>query len=321
MIIVNDYIIKVAKILDRFSFSGDATVKLEFCEKRVLQRIKKVLELIKKENRSKDIIISVLQIIRNLAMEIKTPAIPEALADAGYIELLLTFVDNSQISHVIHTVYNICYLNAHRGEIAVINGIVPILQRVITDPLVQMLKEFALPMLCTLPITAATRPILWENNTLSFYLNLLQDKSWNADALKIIAQWAEADSELISNVLLRESNISLLVGVFDMNQNRSQLESFLNIITQLEAVSEILAETAELYKVIVAKIADPKTEAEIEISLLHILDTLLAANYNPKAVVRQHKLKSILKNVATSTDSKVAEKLATMMLQKYCGDR
>jgi hypothetical protein len=64
-------------------------------------------------------------------------------------------------SHIFQTLFNLCRLSRPRQEEAAINGIIPILQRVLEKK--SPLKEFALPILCDMVNAGKTaRRQLWK---------------------------------------------------------------------------------------------------------------------------------------------------------------
>jgi hypothetical protein len=91
-------------------------------------------------------------------------------------------------NQILNTIYNLCRLNKSRQEDAALNGIVPLLQRLVTTE--RPLKEFALPILCDMAQSGKVgRRELWRNKGLGFYISLLQDPYWQVTALDAIHTW------------------------------------------------------------------------------------------------------------------------------------
>lgn len=84
--------------------------------------------------------------------------------------------------------YNLCRLSKSRQEEAALNGIIPLLQRIVSTE--RPLKEFALPILCDMAHSGKVcRKILWQNKGLQFYISLLSDPYWQVTALDAIFVW------------------------------------------------------------------------------------------------------------------------------------
>lgn len=91
-------------------------------------------------------------------------------------------------NQVLNTMYNLCRLSKSRQEEAALNGIIPLLQRIVSTE--RPLKEFALPILCDMAHSGKVcRKILWQNKGLQFYISLLSDPYWQVTALDAIFVW------------------------------------------------------------------------------------------------------------------------------------
>jgi len=137
--------------------------------------------------------ITMLKFIKNLSMLATTH---DSLQNSGAIEALTDLLGASidsigfrEISNqVLNVMYNLCRLSKTRQEDAALNGIIPILQKVVKTE--WPLKEFALPILCDMAHSGKIcRKILWQNKGLQFYISLLADKYWQVTALDAIFIW------------------------------------------------------------------------------------------------------------------------------------
>lgn len=137
--------------------------------------------------------ITVLKFIKNLSMLSTTL---DSLQNSNAIDVLTDLLRNSskephfrEISNqVLNTIYNLCRLNKSRQEDAALNGIIPVLQRIIKTE--RPLKEFALPVLCDMAQSGKVgRRELWRNKGLPFYISLLADPYWQVTALDAIFIW------------------------------------------------------------------------------------------------------------------------------------
>jgi len=137
--------------------------------------------------------ITMLKFIKNLSMLSTTL---DSLQNANAIDTLITLLRSStkeahfrEISNqVLNTLYNLCRLSKPRQEDAALNGIIPVLQRIVNTE--RPLKEFALPILCDMAHSGKVgRRELWRNKGLSFYISLLADPYWQVTALDAIFIW------------------------------------------------------------------------------------------------------------------------------------
>jgi hypothetical protein len=137
--------------------------------------------------------ITMLKFIKNLSMLSTTL---DSLQNSNAIEVLADLLSSSmkephfrEISNqVLNTMYNLCRLSKVRQEDAALNGIIPLLQRIVKTE--RPLKEFALPILCDMAHSGKVgRKILWQNHGLQFYISLLADPYWQVTALDAIFIW------------------------------------------------------------------------------------------------------------------------------------
>jgi len=137
--------------------------------------------------------ITMLKFIKNLSMLATTH---DSLQNSGAIEALTDLLGATMDSigfreisnQVLNVMYNLCRLSKTRQEDAALNGIIPILQKIVKTE--WPLKEFALPILCDMAHSGKIcRKILWQNKGLQFYISLLADKYWQVTALDAIFIW------------------------------------------------------------------------------------------------------------------------------------
>jgi hypothetical protein len=136
-----------------------------------------------------EIIELLLKTVKNLSME------PTALVDLeriGLFSILVPLLDGPirEIckNHVLPCIFNLCRINKRRQEQAALQGLIPHLQRLITEG--SHLKQFALPIICDFAHTSSVvREELWNNNGVVFYINLLREKYWQTFALNSLAVW------------------------------------------------------------------------------------------------------------------------------------
>jgi hypothetical protein len=139
--------------------------------------------------------VTMLKFIKNLSMLSTTL---DSLHAANAIELLIDLLSSSmkkaaahfrEISNqVLNIMYNLCRLSKDRQEDAAVNGIIPLLQKIMKTK--RPPKEFALPILCDMAHSGkVVRKYLWQNKGLQFYVSLLEDQYWQVTALDAIFIW------------------------------------------------------------------------------------------------------------------------------------
>ena len=137
--------------------------------------------------------VTMLKFIKNLSM-LSTTLDP--LQNSNAIDVLTDLLHNSfekphfrEVSNqILNTIYNLCRLNKPRQEDAALNGIIPVLLRILKTE--RPLKEFALPILCDMAYSGKMgRQNLWRNKGLPFLISLLSDPYWQVTALDAIFNW------------------------------------------------------------------------------------------------------------------------------------
>lgn len=137
--------------------------------------------------------ITMLKFIKNLSMLSTTL---DSLQNSNAIDVLTDLLRSTikrphfrEVSNqILNTIYNMCRLNKLRQEDAALNGIVPLLQKIVKTE--RPLKEFALPILCDMAHSGKVgRRELWRNKGLAFYISLLSDPYWQVTALDAIFTW------------------------------------------------------------------------------------------------------------------------------------
>lgn len=139
--------------------------------------------------------VTMLKFIKNLSMLSTTL---EALHSANAIEYLIDLLNYNRrknqphfresCNQIVNTLYNLCKLSKVRQEDAAVNGIIPLLMKIMSGD--RPPKEFALPILCDMAHSGKVgRKYLWQNQGLQFYVSLLADQYWQVTALDAIFIW------------------------------------------------------------------------------------------------------------------------------------
>ncbi|THV80633.1 hypothetical protein D6D29_06006 [Aureobasidium pullulans] len=220
---------RIVNIFVLFS-QAENHVKEAVADRMVLKRVLKDLKRMSPQHQ-----ITMLKFIKNLSMLATTL---DALQNSNAIEVLTDLLNASmkvphfrEISNqVLNIMYNLCRLSKTRQEDAALNGVIPLLQRIVKTE--RPLKEFALPILCDMAHSGKVgRKILWQNKGLQFYVSLLADQYWQVTALDAIFIWLQEETAKVEEHLLRDDNFSqAIINCF----NHSKADSFENFLEPLQ---------------------------------------------------------------------------------------
>jgi serine/threonine protein kinase len=178
---------RIASIFFIFS-QAENYVKELVAERTVLHRVLKNLKKMSPAHQ-----ITMLKFVKNLSMLSTTL---DVLHNSNAIDVLTELLDwgmnqphcRELSNQILNTIYNLCKLSKRRQEDAAVDGIIPILIKIVKQE--RPLKEFALPILCDMAHSSrATRRELWQNKGLVFYVSLLSDPYWQVTALDAIFTW------------------------------------------------------------------------------------------------------------------------------------
>ncbi|KAJ5081519.1 hypothetical protein NUU61_009783 [Penicillium alfredii] len=191
---------RIANIFYIFS-QAENHVKEMVAERTVLHRVLKELRRMSPAHQ-----ITMLKFIKNLSMLSTTL---DSLQNSNAIDVLTDLLRLTmkrthfrEVSNqILNTIYNMCRLNKSRQEDAALNGIVPLLQKIVKTE--RPLKEFALPILCDMAQSGKVgRRELWRNKGLAFYISLLADPYWQVTALDAIFTWLQEETAKVEEHLL-----------------------------------------------------------------------------------------------------------------------
>ncbi|PWY86240.1 cell division control protein 15, cdc15 [Aspergillus heteromorphus CBS 117.55] len=191
---------RIANIFFIFS-QAENHVKEMVAERTVLHRVLKELKRMTPVHQ-----ITMLKFIKNLSMLSTTL---DSLQNSNAIDVLTDLLRSTmkrphfrEVSNqILNTIYNMCRLNKSRQEDAALNGIVPLLQKIVKTE--RPLKEFALPILCDMAHSGKVgRRELWRNKGLAFYISLLSDPYWQVTALDAIFTWLQEETAKVEEHLL-----------------------------------------------------------------------------------------------------------------------
>lgn len=272
---------RIANIFFIFS-QAENHVKEMVAERTVLHRVLKELRRMTPAHQ-----ITMLKFIKNLSMLSTTL---DSLQNSNAIDVLADLLRSTfrrphfrEVSNqILNTIYNMCRLNKSRQEDAALNGIVPLLQRIVkTD---RPLKEFALPILCDMAHSGKVgRRELWRNKGLAFYISLLSDPYWQVTALDAIFTWlqeetAKVEEHLLENRLDRPSFTDSIVKCLTISKANA-FENILEPLQKLLRLSPPIASTLarpDLFTRLGQKLHHNK--AAVRLNLLRIISSICDAS-------------------------------------------
>ena len=280
-----------------------------------------------------------LKFIKNLSMLSTTL---DALQNSNAIDVLTDLLRSSfQVSHfrevqnqVLNTIYNLCRLSKSRQEDAALNGIIPILLKILKTQ--RPLKEFVLPILCDMAHSGKVgRRELWRNKGLTFYISLLSDPYWQVTALDAIFTWyvsickISSKSMTYSSIRLQEETAKveehLLDGTFTTAIiqcfTTSKANSFENLLEPLQKLLRLSPPVArdlahpELFGRISQKLRSNK--AVVRLNLLRIVRSICDASDEQGALINIYGLYDSITRLA-ELDSAVLVRNMAAELIKSC---
>ncbi|SPN97509.1 related to septation (sepH) gene [Cephalotrichum gorgonifer] len=228
--------------------------------------------------------VTMLKFIKNLSMLSTTL---EVLHSADAIEFLIDLLSYSmkrgqihfrEISNqVLNTMFNLCRLSKARQEDAAVNGIIPLLLRIMrTD---RPPKEFVLPIICDMAHSGRTgRRYLWQNKGLDFYVSLLADQYWQVTALDAVLVWLQEETANVEGHLLQSDFTKTILSCFSTNKLNSFDSNLLEPLLKLLRLSPSIAASfavPEMFTGIGLRLGHKK--AVVRLNLLRLVRIILDA--------------------------------------------
>ncbi|KAI6248028.1 Cytokinesis protein sepH [Erysiphe necator] len=267
--------------------------------------------------------ITMLKFIKNLSMLSTTL---DNLHAANAIELLIDLLSSSmkeksphfrEISNqVLNTMYNLCRLSKVRQEDAAINGIVPLLHRIMktTD---RPPKEFALPILCDLAHSGKVgRKYLWQNKGLEFYVSLLGDQYWQVTALDAIFVWLQEETARVEKYLLEGNFIQAIINCFSPHRANAFDYNLLEPLQKLLRLSSPLAMSLaqpDLYSGLIQKLSHKK--AVVRLNLLRIVRSIIDPKDENSLGITDHRLFEAIRRLAESDNAVLVRNMAEELVR------
>lgn len=223
---------------------------------------------------------------------------------------------------ITQSLFHLCRLkHKQRQEAAANAGLVPFLMFVASKN--KALKDFAIPLLCELSKTSSvTRAVLWQNQGLEFYLDLLRDNStsFHTDVLDAIASCLENGTERSEKVLITNNNILLLKSVFiDSKEHQfiTLLESLLKILSVSKVINRQLGSDTSPESLV--SILKNKLSCQDPVARLHLLKILLilcSKQEKPGDFLKKNNLLKAVKFMSESDNSDLVKNVAVQLLKE-----
>ena len=278
--------------------------------------------------------ITMLKFIKNLSMLSTTL---DALQNSNAIDVLADLLSSSmkephfrEISNqVLNTMYNLCRLSKTRQEDAALNGIIPLLLRIVKTE--RPLKEFALPILCDMAHSGKIgRKILWQNKGLPFYISLLSDPYWQVTALDAIFIWyvlsilvnpysdlhrLQEETAKVEEHLLDGAFTEAIVKCFTTSKANA-FENLLEPLQKLLRLSPPVAQSLarpDLFSRILQKLRHHK--AVIRLNLLRIVRSICDSGDDHDELIRRHGLFEAIQRLAENDSAVLVRNMASELVK------
>ncbi|KAK3067390.1 Protein kinase of the Mitotic Exit Network [Teratosphaeriaceae sp. CCFEE 6253] len=292
-------------------------VKETVADRMVLKRVLKDLRRMSPQHQ-----ITMLKFIKNLSMLATTL---DALHNSNAIEVLtdlLGALSRDKAPHfrevsnqVLNTMYNLCRLSKARQEDAALNGLVPLLQRLVQTE--RPLKEFALPILCDMAHSGKVgRMVLWQNKGLQFYVRLLADPYWAVTALDAIFIWLQEETHKVEQHLLATSAFADAITQCFCASKADVFETLLEPLQKLLRLSRAVA--AGLAQRTLFERCAVKLHARkplVRLNLLRILRSICEAHESQGALMKQWGLLESVRGLSTADPAILVREMAKALLE------
>ncbi len=291
-------------------------VKESVADRMVLKTVLKDLKRMSPQHQ-----ITMLKFIKNLSMLATTL---DALQNSNAIEVLTDLLGASmhashfrEISNqVLNTMYNLCRLSKARQEDAALNGVIPLLQRIIKTE--RPLKEFALPILCDMAHSGKVgRKVLWQNKGLQFYVSLLADQYWAVTALDAIFIWLQEETAKVEEHLLR--NDSAFSAAVLQCFNESKADAFENLLEPLQKMLRLSPAIAAslAHKTLFERTA-VKVHAKkplVRLNLLRVIRSICDASEQQGALITRYNLLDSIQGLARHDPAILVREMANDLVK------
>ena len=309
---------RIANIFFFFS-QAENHVKELVADRIVLQRVLKDLKRMSPDHQ-----ITMLKFIKNLSMLSTTL---DSIHSSNAIDVLTDLLRENIKEHhyreisnqVLNTIYNLCRLNKARQEDAALNGIIPVLQKIVKTK--SPLKEFALPVLCDMAHSGPRgRRELWRNKGLPFYVSLLADPYWQVTALDAIFIWLQEETAKVEEHLLLDHSFTQgIIHCF----TTSKANAFENLLEPLQKLLRLSIPIAcslahpDLFNRILAKLNSCK--AVVRLNLLRIIRSICDSSNEGGNPIARYGLLENIQHLAEHDPAVLVRNMASEILKSSEG--
>jgi hypothetical protein len=263
-----------------------------------------------------------LKFIKNLSMLSTTL---DSLHSANAIELLIELLSYSMktsqphfreiCNQVLNTMFNLCRLSKVRQEDAAVNGIIPLLKRIMDTK--RPPKEFALPILCDMAHSGKVgRKYLWQNKGLEFYISLLADQYWQVTALDAIFIWLQEETARVEKWLIEGTFTEAIVGCFNTPKANTFDVNILEPLQKLLRLSPPLAAAlarADMFTGILQKLNHKK--AVVRLNLLRIVRSISGPHEEKTLSIRSHEIYETIEILAEHDPAVLVRNMASELIK------
>ncbi|KAK8858460.1 hypothetical protein IAR55_002687 [Kwoniella newhampshirensis] len=293
---------------------ADGRVKEAFASRPIMVRLLKACEVLPRK-----LLVTAIKAIKHLST---SPQLIEVLQNSNAMEILVDLLgrsikgshSNEICSHIFQTIYSMTRLSKSRQEEAASSGIIPLLKTVIQNK--SPLKQFALPILCDLANAGkGSRRLLWQNDGMKLYLDLLEDPYWRVSALDAILAWMQDETARVEDVLLEKSSSDNLVRCFVQASGVSFegiLDPFLKILRLSTSLTSCLSHPPFFHRL--ADTLDRSTKAVVKLNLLRLTKVVCETHPDRESLVARFGLVEIVERLSRQDGAILVRELAKEVL-------
>ncbi|ODN75633.1 STE/STE11/CDC15 protein kinase [Cryptococcus wingfieldii CBS 7118] len=293
---------------------ADGRVQEAFAARTIMIRLLKACGLLPRK-----LLITAIKAIKHLST---SPQLIEVLQNSNAMDILVELLgksikgshSNEICSHLFQTIYSMTRLSKSRQEEAASSGIIPLLKRVIQNK--SPLKQFALPILCDLANAGkGSRRLLWQNDGLRLYLDLLQDPYWRVSALDSILSWMQDETARVEDVLLEQDSCDSLAMCFVQASGVSFegiLDPFLKILRLSTSLTSSLSHPPFFSRL--SDSLERSSKAVTKLNLLRLTKAICESHPDRQTLVERFSLADIVERLSRQDGAVLVRELAKEVL-------
>ncbi|KAE8540292.1 hypothetical protein D1P53_003236 [Cryptococcus gattii VGV] len=293
---------------------ADARVREAFATRTVMMRLLKACDLLPRK-----LLVTAIKSIKHLST---SPQLIEVLQNSNAMEILVDLLgksikgshSNEICSNIFQTIYSMTCLSKSRQEEAASSGIIPLLKRVIQSK--SPLKQFALPIICDMANAGkGSRRLLWQNDGLGLYLDLLEDPYWRVSALDAISAWMQDETARVEDVLLEKFASDSLVRCFVQASGVSFegiLDPLLKILRLSTSLTSSLSHPPFFSRL--SESLERSTKAVVKLNLLRLTKIVCECHPDKATLVERFGLAEIVERLSRQDGAVLVRELAKEIL-------